>query len=79
MLLIVGQIAILHAFSLGANVSQVIPITNTYTVIAVVLGIFFLGERPSDLFGYFKIGGAVLTAFVSGILASCSFSNHQQP
>lgn len=73
-LLIGGQIMILHAFNIGANVSQVAPITNTYMVIAVIIGMIFLKERPQNIGELLKVGGAVVAAVISGILASNSFS-----
>jgi transporter family protein len=55
-----GFLAIAIAISKGGNVSQLAPIYNTNTILAVLLGIIFLKEIPDVSQVYRIIGGAVL-------------------
>ena len=62
-LVTLGSLCFFAALGRGGKVSVVVPLTSLYPAIAVLLGVVFLGERPSPLHGL-----AALLALVAVVL-----------
>ena len=65
----IGFLAIAVAISKGGNVSQLAPIYNTNTILAVLLGIIFLKEIP-DVSQVFRIISGAVLIVIGSILVS---------
>ena len=55
------------AFSGGADASQLVPLYNTNTLVAVVLGSLVLGERVTSMMA---VGGFLLLVGVGAVIQS---------
>jgi transporter family protein len=64
-----GMVASLKALKIGADVSRLVPIFNTNTLIAVLLGIILLGEIPKAAAMVKVIIGAILIVLGSILVA----------
>ncbi|MBI2657883.1 EamA family transporter [Candidatus Woesearchaeota archaeon] len=64
-----GFLAIAIAISKGGNVSQLAPIYNTNTILAVLLGIIFLKEIP-DVSQVFRIISGAVLIVIGSVLVS---------
>jgi transporter family protein len=62
-LVTLGSLFFFVALQRGGKVSVVVPLTSVYPAIAVLLGVVFLGERPSPIHGL-----AALLALVAVLL-----------
>ena len=65
----IGFLAITLAISKNADVSRLVPLINTNTLIAVLLGILFLKEIPTGTAIFKVISGSVLIV-IGAILVS---------
>lgn len=65
----IGILSVTLALSGGANVAQLVPIFNSNTLVAVILGIIFLHELPNPS-GQAKIIAGALLIVIGGILVS---------
>lgn len=65
----IGQILVLTALSRNANISQLAPVYNINTLVAVVLGIFLLAEIPSASQAV-KVGVGAVLITIGAVLVS---------
>ncbi len=66
-----GQIMAFLAFSNGGLASKTVPIYNSNTLVAVILGIILLKEVPAqNLLGWIKFVVGVLAIVIGGVLVS---------
>ena len=62
-----GMIVAVLAISKGADISKLVPIYNTNTLIAVFIGILFLHEIPND---WFKVVSGAVLIVIGAVLVS---------
>lgn len=65
-----GMVFSFIATSQGADVSKLVPIYNTNTLVAVVLGLILLKEAPADAVGWLKVVGGAILIVLGGIVIS---------
>ncbi len=65
-----GMVFVVLALSGGADLSRLVPIFNTNTLVAVILGILVLGELPSSPDKLHVIAGALMIITGSVLVSS---------